>query len=187
MYVLVWWLPGLGYYKLLFLFFSWKISRQLDFVCLVKTLTLNAGKCNLVNHEKPSIIDYSIPLIWSAVDQVGPPSIAKVKSTDSVWWLRESCQLTRKLQSLNIQITITLVGLLVCEINFLCPAIQGPRDKINVENLIFFPEIIKLCIQYKSLTNGPRLLLLLLLRASKRTMLDVESDQCCVTGRREAD
>ena len=41
-------------------------------------LTVNAGKCNLVNREKGSFIEYYIPLIWSAVDQVDPASAAKV-------------------------------------------------------------------------------------------------------------
>ena len=31
----------------------------------------------------------------------------------------------------------------------------GPWDKINLGNLIFLTEIIKLRIQYKSLTNDP--------------------------------
>ena len=31
----------------------------------------------------------------------------------------------------------------------------GPWDKINLGNLIFLTEIIKLHIQYKSLTNDP--------------------------------
>ena len=117
MYVVVWYLPGLGFYKILFLFFYWKISTQLVFVCLVKTLTFNAGKCNLVNREKA--LSFNITFLWIELDQVGLASIAKVMEARWNWsqlslsgdCLRAARKLSGKLQSQYSDYHhITLVG-----------------------------------------------------------------------------